>query len=884
MTSVTNLTSDQSTLLEFKGRILDPHNVLATNWTSTSTSPCHWIGISCSARHGRVTVLDLSGMGLEGSLDPRLGNLSFLVSLKLSGNNFHGYIPKELAMLHRLKLIDLSRNAFSGDIPIWFGNLTLLKALRLGGNRFQGEIPVEIGNFIALETFAAQNMKLINGPIPSTISECNNLQMLYLIDNRLNGHIPRGIGNLTRLKYVDLSFNDLEGEIPWEIGNLITLEIFYASDMLLSGLLPSSLFNISSLKSFALQNNSLSGQLPTTMLASNLQRLYLWGNNLSGKIPDSISNVSKLTLLSLDLNKFSGLIPDTLGDLRLLEKLYLWSNQLTTKNPADEWSFISSLSNCKNLRVLKVSSNPLNGILPTSISNLSASLEQFLAWECNIKGSIPMEIGNLSNIMTLDLERNELSGSIPATIGRLQKVQGLFLGYNKLQGSIPDDVCYLEKLGLLQLGYNMLQGPLPICLGYLTSLRSLDLPSNKLNSTIPLKLWSLKDLLYIDLSSNYLEGLLPQEIGNLKVLAYLNLSRNLLSSDIPDTIGGLIYLQGLSLANNRLQGPIPESLGDLVSLEALDLSNNFSGIIPKSLEKLSYLIYLNVSFNILEGEIPTEGCFINFTAKSFMMNYALCGSPRFEVPPCKASTHGPFKRTLVHVLTYALPPSAIFLIVAFIVIITKFNNISTGLSIEDDSTIQDIHNTNLYNKLLEATDEFSEGNLLGSGSFGSVYKGRLSNGKDVVVKVFNLQLERASNSFAVECEVMQKILHRNLVKVISCCSCIDFKALVLEFLPNGSLEKWLYSDNYFLDMVQRINIMIDVASALEYLHLGHPNPIVHCDLKPSNVLLDRDMVAHVGDFGISKLLGETESIKQTMTLATIGYMAPGEYFSFLFKF
>ncbi|XVF69359.1 hypothetical protein PTKIN_Ptkin11bG0075200 [Pterospermum kingtungense] len=96
-------------------------------------------------------------------------------------------------------------------------------------------------------------------------------------------------------------------------------------------------------------------------------------------------------------------------------------------------------------------------------------------------------------------------------------------------------------------------------------------------------------------------------------------------------------------------------------------------------------------------------------------------------------------------------------------------------------------------------------------------------------------------------------------------------------MPNGSLEKWLYSSSCFLDILQRINIMIDVVSALEYLHLGHPNPIIHCDLKPSNVLLDVDMVAHVGDFGLAKLLREEDSIKQTMTLATIGYMAPEFY-------
>ncbi|KDO39401.1 hypothetical protein CISIN_1g037267mg, partial [Citrus sinensis] len=95
-------------------------------------------------------------------------------------------------------------------------------------------------------------------------------------------------------------------------------------------------------------------------------------------------------------------------------------------------------------------------------------------------------------------------------------------------------------------------------------------------------------------------------------------------------------------------------------------------------------------------------------------------------------------------------------------------------------------------------------------------------------------------------------------------------------MPNGSLEKWLYSYNYFFDILERLNIMIDVGSALEYPHHGHSSaPIIHCDLKPTNILLDENMVAHVSDFGISKLLGEGEDfVTQTMTMATIGYMAP----------
>ncbi|XVF71651.1 hypothetical protein PTKIN_Ptkin12aG0056500 [Pterospermum kingtungense] len=814
---------------------------------------------------------------ITGPIPPSIFNISSLKEIYLNNNSLSGSISNDMChQLRKLQVLYLYQNELSGNIPSNIGDCSNLQNFSLSINRFSGFIPDSIGNLTKLKLVYLGSNSL-EGHIPSNIGGCNNLQVLSLMENRLSGSIPRSIGNLTRLKELYLLNNVLDGEIPWEIRNLVTvLEIFDASHMRIGGLLPDSIFNSSSLRMINLQNNSISGKLPLMISTPNLEELRLWQNNLSGNIPESISNTSKLRILSLNLNSFSGFIPDTLGNLNFLEVLRLWSNQFTTKNPTLEWTFFSSLAKCKNLRVLELSSNPLNGILPTSISNLSASVEEFGASDCKIKGTIPVEIGNLSNIMSLDFSENELSGSIPATTGRLLEVQGLYFADNKLQGSIPYNICQLESLSELDLSGNVLQGPIPMCFGDLISMRSLYLDSNKLDSTIPFSFWGLKDILRVDLSSNYLNGSLPLDIGNLKVLTYLNLSRNLLSSDIPITIGGLTGLQILFLSSNRLQGPIPESLGDLTSLETLDLSeNNLSGTIPMSLEKLSYLSYFNVAFNRLEGEIPTEGCFENFSAKSFMNNYALCGSHRFEVPPCDNSTQGPSKRSSMHVLKYVLPPTAsVILIFAFIIVIKKYRNKSTNSSIEEDLTKQEIHSRNLYNRILQATDEFCEDNFLGSGSFGSVYKGRLSNGRNVAVKVFNLQLEGAFDSFAVECEVMQSILHRNLVKVISSCSCTDFKALVLEFLPNGSLERWLYSDNYFLNMVQRINIMIDVASALEYLHLGHPNPIIHCDLKPSNILLDEDMVAHVGDFGIAKMLGEAESMKQTMTLATIGYMAP----------
>ncbi|GAY33649.1 hypothetical protein CUMW_275900 [Citrus unshiu] len=180
-----------------------------------------------------------------------------------------------------------------------------------------------------------------------------------------------------------------------------------------------------------------------------------------------------------------------------------------------------------------------------------------------------------------------------------------------------------------------------------------------------------------------------------------------------------------------------------------------------------------------------------------------------------------------------------------------------------------------YLELFQATNGFSENNLIGRGGFGFVYKARIQDGMEVAVKVFDLQYGRAIKSFDIECGMIKRIRHRNIIKFISSCSSDDFKALVLEYMPYGSLEKCLYSSNYILDIFQRLNIMIDVASALEYLHFGYSVPIIHCDLKPNNVLLDDNMVAHLSDFGMAKpFLKEDQSLTQTQTLATIGYMAP----------
>ncbi|XP_048421799.1 putative receptor-like protein kinase At3g47110 isoform X2 [Pyrus x bretschneideri] len=838
---------DRLSLLAFKAEVVTDSLGILSSWNE-SLHICHWPGITCGRRHQRVTVLDLQSSGLAGHLSPHIGNLSFLRVLYLPNNSFSHTIPPEIGRLFRLETLVLHNNSFDGHIPFNISRCSNLQYLGLYGNTLSGELPTEIASL-------------------------STLQVLILGKNNFHGKIPPSFGNLSSLSLLSVEKNNLHGGIPNSLGRLKSLTHFSLAANYLNGTIPPSIYNLSSIEVIYMFKNNLRGTLPPGLghtIFPNLESLIFHINRFTGPIPASISNASNLSVFSISSNKFIGKVP-SLARLSNLYRLTLQENNLGNNEEGD-LDFIPSLVNCTNLEALSFSFNNFGGLLPESISNLSTNLRQINFHDNQIRGNIPAGVGNLINLGRLAFSTNLLAGTIPSSICKLNKLYALFLNSNELSGNVPSS------------------------LGNLTSLSSLALNSNKLNGSIPQSLGNCRFMIDLDLSHNNLSGPIPKQVINLPV--YLNLSGNQLTESIPMEVGNSQHLVFLDVSENKLSGEIPQGLGSCTSLMTLSLSENLlQGTIPKSLSSLRGIEDFDLSHNNLSGAVPIQGVFKNASAVSVVGNTRLCGGiTHLRLPKCisKQSKRGLSpKLNLIISVSCGVVGLVLVLLLAFLYRSRKARALkstsrsSLGVSLLKLS----------YGDLLKATDGFSASHLIGSGSFGSVYKGVLNEHEEriVAVKVLNLQTSRASKSFMSECEALKSIRHRNLVKLLTACSSIDFqgndfKALVYEFMVNGSLDEWLHISAQGVDrpanlpknlnLTQRVNIAIDVACALDYLHNRCHMPIVHCDIKPSNILLDSDMTACVGDFGLARYIRDAScpsplhDSSSNVINGTIGYTPP----------
>ncbi|XP_047943489.1 putative leucine-rich repeat receptor-like serine/threonine-protein kinase At2g24130 [Salvia hispanica] len=816
-----SLHTDRAALLAFKSSITsDPHSSLA-NWDEL-TPVCNYTGVQCSPiQHRRVVYLNLNASHLTGLLPRAVSNLTQLRYLHLADNNFFGPIPWEISSIRNLLELKLGKNNLQGQIPASFSLLSNLKLIHLYQNSLTGAIPATFfANCTGLKNIDFSSNQL-TGTIPSEIGNCPDLWAVSLYDNQLVGEIPSSLGNATGMLSLDVENNSISGQLPAElISRFVNLSYLHLSDNHMT-----SHDNNTNLEPFfaALAN------------CTELEELELAGLGLGGTLPSSIARLSdKMTTFQLQGNMIHGPIPSAIWRLSKLTLLNLTSNFLV--------------------------------------------------------GKISPEIANLSRLEQLCLSNNFFT-EIPAALGQLSSLGLIDVSHNNLTGQIPDDLGNLASLNFLFLNNNLLSGEIPSTIGGCLALLKLDLSHNFLTGRVPPNITNLQEMrFFLNLSHNQLNGPLPVELSKLEKVEEIDLSFNRFNGTISSLISSCDALKLVNFSNNSIQGALPQTLGDLKSIVAMDFSNNkLSGKIPASLNKSKTLAFLNLSGNSFEGMIPTGGVFTNITKSSFLNNPKLCGSVP-GIPPCKRKHYYFRSRTYLIIFCVIIFVSGFLSTIGCVIGWQRVRvNISRRRSRKERKESPELTQKfprMTYKELVEATAGFDNERLVGSGSYGRVYRGSLPDGTQIAVKVLQLQTSNSTKVFNRECQILKRIRHRNLIRIITACSLPEFKAFVLPYMANGSLDAHLYppeAGSAGLTLLQRVNICSDIAEGMAYLHHHSPVKVIHCDLKPSNVLLNDDMTALVSDFGISRLVMTVEgggmvenagNSTANMLCGSIGYIAP----------
>ncbi|CAI0464199.1 unnamed protein product [Linum tenue] len=798
-----------------------------SDWDIDGGKPfCNFTGIACNAQ-GQVEKFDISWKQISGSFPPDICSyLPNLRILRLGHNHLHGsdqFLPTIVANCSLLEELDMSTLYLAGKLPPDFSPLKSLRVLNMSYNLFTGDFPLSVANLSNLELLDFnENGNLNLWQLPDSFSRLTKLNTMILTTCMVRGTIPRWLGNMTSLVDLELSGNYLTGGIPVQLGqlkNLQSLELYYNYE--LSGSIPEELGNLTELVDLDMSVNKLTGNLPASICRlPKLQVLQLYNNSLSGEIPDALAESTSLRILSLYGNSLTGEVPKGLGRL-------------------------------SQMMVLDLSENRLSGDLPAEICNG----------------------GKLLYFLVLD---NLFSGELPKSLTQCKTLLRFRVSHNRLEGSIPEGLLGLPHASIIDLAYNNFTGSIDKSIAVARNLSELFIQSNKITGTPPPEISGAVNLVKMDLSNNLLWGGIPPHIGNLRKLNLLMLQGNKLNSSIPNSLSSLKSLNVLDLSNNLLTGTIPESLGEL-SATSINFSNNLlSGPIPVILIK--------------EGLV-----------ESFSGNPGLCipvpvtSSSNQMFPICSQRSSYKKKMNSIWVIGVSV---AIIVVGILLLLKRRFSRERTVM--EHDETmstsffsydVKSFHRISFDQR--QIVESMVDKNIVGRGGSGTVYKIELSSGEVVAVKrLWSSKRGKDSASdvtsqllmdkeLKTEVETLGSIRHKNIVKLYCYFSSLDCSLLVYEYMPNGNLWDALHKGWIHLTWAARHQIALGVAQGLAYLHHDLLPPIIHRDIKSSNILLDIHYQPKVADFGVAKVLQARGGKDSTTTViaGTYGYLAPEYAFS-----
>ncbi|WVZ77115.1 hypothetical protein U9M48_025016, partial [Paspalum notatum var. saurae] len=836
---------------------------------SASSTHCKWVGVACN--NGRVIALSFQNFNITHPIPASICSLKNLSRLDLSYNNLTNQFPTALYSCLALQYLDLSNNLFSGALPPDINKLSAaMEHLNLSSNGFAGTVPSAIAGFPKLKS-------------------------LLLDNNGFNGMYPASaIGGLSELETLTLAYNPfVPGLIPDDFGKLMKLKLLWLSGMNLTGSIPDALSSLIELTVLALSDNKLGGEIPAWIWKlQRLEYLYLYANRFTGAIgPESPDNITAVSLQQVDLssNMLTGPISESVGNMKNLTLLYLYFNNITGEIPA-------SVGLLPNLDDIRLFNNMLSGRLPPELGRHSP-LGNLEVSDNRLSGELPATLCYNKKLYDIVVFNNSFSGDFPAVLGACHTVNNIMAYNNRFTGEFPVEVwSTFPALTTVMIQNNSFTGTLPSVIS--PNITMIQMGNNRFSGSLPAAAPGLKTF---TAEKNQFSGGLPTDMSGFASLIDLDLSRNMISGSIPPSVGSLISANSLNLSSNQISGAIPAEIGLLPALAILDLSRNkLAGDIPEELSNL-HLVYLNLSSNQLAGDVPDALENPTFYA-SFLDNPGLCArraDSGLLLQACsQGGGHHSSARMILLLAGIVVPSISVISLVGVIawrLFLRHKNSLTSWKMIPFDTlnfTEQDI------------VSNMSEENVIGRGGSGKVYRIRFSSssrslkapvarqGGDAMVAVKKIignaagkpdarNVDKDNKEFEAEVRSLGGLRHGNIVRLLCCISGDDTKLLVYEYMENGSLDRWLHRRGGggkrmgALDWPTRLRIAVDVARGLSYMHHGFTSPVIHRDVKCSNILLDREFGAKIADFGLARILAKSgESEPVSAVCGTFGYIAP----------
>ncbi|CAO2166814.1 unnamed protein product [Urochloa humidicola] len=729
--------------------------------------------------------------------------------------------------------------------------------VRLPSMNLQGTLSDAIGQLSALTYLDLSNNLNLGGPLTPKIGNLKQLTTLILLGCSFSGNIPREIGNLSQLTFLALNTNKFTGRIPPTLGLLSNLIWLDMSANQLSGQIPVSpgLNQLVKAKHFHFSENQLTGPMSESLFSAkmNLIHVIFDNNKFTGPIPASIGQVTSLQIIRLDHNQFSGPVPDSIGNLSNLMELSLANNLLDGTLP--------DLSSVTQLDYVDLSNNNFpSSPAPGWFSTLT-SLNSIFMENDDLTGTIPSALFSLSNLQQVSLARNAFSGKLNMTgsIGSQLRVVNLtnnqiieadVTGYRNSLILIGNPVC-LDNISFCTLKQKQ-QVPYATNLG---PCAAIPCPTDQSASPVISQKCAC---------TNPFQGLMI-----FRAPAFSDVTSPTLFQNLESTLA-----QNLSLA--------PGS----VALSNVDFSPGAPLTFTVKIFPVS-----GMSFN-RSDVIRISTALVNqtFKAPTPFGPYSFIASTYFPGPGNKKSSMG--KAAIIgtaiagSVLIVGLILVAIYALrqkrIAKEAVERTTNPFASwGAGGTDNGEAPRLKGARYFpfEELKKCTNNFSEINEIGSGGYGKVYKGTLANGQIAAIKRAQQGSMQGAAEFKNEIELLSRVHHKNLVGLVGFCYEQGEQMLVYEYIPYGTLrENLMGKGGVSLDWKKRLRIAIGSAKGLAYLHELADPPIIHRDIKSTNILLDESLNAKVADFGLSKLVSDTQKGHvSTQVKGTLGYLDPEYY-------